>query len=125
MERVDRPGFWQSVTGSVEESDKTLRETAQRELFEETGFQGDDGVLTDCWWANQFKIDSYWQSRYAKHVHWNTEHVFGFCLPDLKIPCLSSQEHTRFEWMEWRQALDRVFSPSNRQAIQWVYRFGV
>ena len=36
LERADHPGFWQSVTGS-QEAGETLRETAIREVAEETG----------------------------------------------------------------------------------------
>ena len=37
LERADRPGFWQSVTGSLDAPDEPLMTTAARELFEETG----------------------------------------------------------------------------------------
>ncbi|HLX03338.1 MAG TPA: NUDIX domain-containing protein, partial [Trinickia sp.] len=37
IERVDRPGFWQSVTGSKDTLDEPLVETAKREVAEETG----------------------------------------------------------------------------------------
>ena len=36
LERADRPGFWQSVTGS-QDAGETLPQTAQREIGEETG----------------------------------------------------------------------------------------
>jgi dATP pyrophosphohydrolase len=39
LERADKPGFWQSVTGSKDAIDEPLRETAIREVFEETGLQ--------------------------------------------------------------------------------------
>ena len=37
LERAPWPGYWQSVTGSVERADEPLRETAIREVAEETG----------------------------------------------------------------------------------------
>ncbi|GAC1406815.1 MAG: dihydroneopterin triphosphate diphosphatase [Burkholderiaceae bacterium] len=37
MERADRPGFWQSVTGSKDSLDEPLVVTATREVAEETG----------------------------------------------------------------------------------------
>ena len=39
IERADRPGYWQSVTGSLDAPDEPLAHTAARELFEETGIQ--------------------------------------------------------------------------------------
>ena len=39
MERVDRPGYWQSVTGSKNSINEPLTTTAERELKEEIGFQ--------------------------------------------------------------------------------------
>ena len=46
LERADRPGFWQSVTGS-QDPGETLAETARRELAEETGIQVGPEVLVD------------------------------------------------------------------------------
>jgi dihydroneopterin triphosphate diphosphatase len=37
IERADKPGFWQSVTGSKDRPDEPLAETAVREVAEETG----------------------------------------------------------------------------------------
>ena len=39
LERSSRPGFWQSVTGSLERLDEPAREAARREVFEETGIR--------------------------------------------------------------------------------------
>ena len=38
MERADKSGYWQSVTGSVE-GDESPRQTAIREVLEETGLK--------------------------------------------------------------------------------------
>ena len=38
LERCDKPGFWQSVTGSVDHNE-TLEETVIREVKEETGIE--------------------------------------------------------------------------------------
>ena len=37
LERADRPGFWQSVTVSLDAPDEDLRAAALREVAEETG----------------------------------------------------------------------------------------
>lgn len=37
LERADKPGFWQSVTGSKDTVDESLRHVAMREVREETG----------------------------------------------------------------------------------------
>ena len=37
IERADKPGFWQSVTGSKDAIDEPLLETCVREVGEETG----------------------------------------------------------------------------------------
>ena len=39
IERADRPGFWQSVTGSRDSLSEPLEQTAVREVFEETGIR--------------------------------------------------------------------------------------
>jgi dATP pyrophosphohydrolase len=47
----------------------------------------------------------------------NTEHVFGLLVPrDVNVQ-LHAREHLRYEWLPWREAADRCFSPSNAEAI--------
>ncbi|MFM8391421.1 MAG: NUDIX domain-containing protein, partial [Methylophilaceae bacterium] len=47
IERADKPGFWQSVTGSIESEDADLLATAARELMEETGIDAHQYQLQD------------------------------------------------------------------------------
>ena len=59
LERADRPGFWQSVTGSQDEGE-TLRATAVRELREETGLDADRYELADWHSQNRYEIYRRW-----------------------------------------------------------------
>ena len=47
LERADKPGFWQSVTGSKDSLEEALELTAQREVMEETGIDALSHTLTD------------------------------------------------------------------------------
>ncbi len=122
IERADKPGFWQSVTGSKDVVDEPLVETAIREVFEETGIRiGSHDVpiesLRDLQLSNVYEIYPVWRHRYAPGVTQNTEHVFGLCVPrDIAIT-LAPREHLQFQWLPWREAADRCFSPSNAEAI--------
>ena len=128
IERADHPGFWQSVTGSKDHPDELLEVTARREVAEETGILiGTPAVpsaaLRDWQLANVYEIYPVWRHRYADGVTHNTEHVFGLCVPrDVPIR-LAPREHLRHEWLDWRAAADRCFSPSNAEAILQLPRF--
>jgi dATP pyrophosphohydrolase len=117
MERADRPGFWQSVTGS-QNAGETLRQTAQREVFEETGLDTGQFELADWHKQNQYEIYQRWRGRYAPGVTHNTEHVFGLQLPAILPVTLAAREHLQFMWLPWRDAADKVFSWSNADAIR-------
>jgi dATP pyrophosphohydrolase len=119
IERADRPGFWQSVTGSLDAPDESLLLAATRELFEETGIHADgaDIVLRDWHLSNIYEIYPTWQHRYAPGVTRNTEHVFSVCVPrDIPI-LLSPREHVAHAWLPLLEAADRCFSSSNAEAI--------
>ena len=119
IERADRPGFWQSVTGSLDRIDEPLLETATRELFEETGIAADGShiVLRDWQLSNIYEIYPVWRHRYGPGVTHNTEHVFSVCVPrDIPIT-LSAREHVQHAWLPYRAAADRCFSSSNAEAI--------
>ena len=139
IERAGAPGFWQSVTGSRDAPDEPLRQTARREVFEETGIavaRGntdtgasiagiDDAVrnkvdgakLSDWQLSNVYEIYPLWRHRYAPGVTHNTEHVFGLLVPRGITVTLAPQEHTALRWLPYRAAADHCFSPSNAEAI--------
>jgi dATP pyrophosphohydrolase len=119
IERADRPGYWQSVTGSLDSPDEPLQGTAARELFEETGIVADGAaiVLHDWRLSNIYEIYPVWRHRYAPGVTHNTEHVFSVCVPrDIAIT-LSPREHLNHVWLPHIEAADRCFSSSNAEAI--------
>ena len=119
IERADRPGYWQSVTGSIDAEGEPLVECARRELFEETGIlaDGDAIRLVDWQLSNIYDIYPVWRHRYAPGVTTNTEHVFSACVPRDVAITLSAREHTDHAWLPWLEAADRCFSPSNAEAI--------
>lgn len=116
LERADHPGYWQSVTGS-RESDESLRETAIREVAEETRLDATRHSLTDWQQQNVYEIYPHWRHRYPEGVTQNTEHVFGLLLPRQMPIQLAPREHLNFQWLPYQEAADKVFSPSNREAI--------
>ncbi len=116
LERADHPGYWQSVTGSCE-PDELLRDTALREVREETGLDARQYKLTDWQSQNVYEIYPHWRHRYPPDTFHNTEHVFGLQLPHTVAVRLAPREHLNFQWLAWQDAADKVFSPSNRAAI--------
>lgn len=117
LERASRPGFWQSVTGSLDRPEEPLEAAAARELKEETGIDAAQGRLSRWNVVNTFEIFQQWRHRYAPGVLHNTEHVFGMALSDRLPVALSPTEHTAFAWLPWREAAEKCFSWSNRDAI--------
>ena len=128
IERADRPGFWQSVTGSKDAPDEAERDTAIREVAEETGIvigspQVPLASLRDWNLRNVYEIYATWRHRYAPGVTHNTEHVFGLCVPRDVVVRLAPREHLRHAWLPMIEAAERCFSASNAEAILLLPRF--
>lgn len=119
LERADRPGFWQSVTGS-QDPGETLEQTAVREVMEETGLDARVHRLEDWNLSNVYEIYPIWRHRYAPGTTHNTEHVFGLTVPSGSPVKVAPKEHLGAIWLPWREAADKVFSWTNRQAIEML-----
>ena len=117
LERADRPGFWQSVTGSLEAGETPLQ-AALREVGEETGLQQTaTQALYDWQHSSEYEIYAHWRHRYAPGVTRNTEHVFSLQVPADSPIRLAAGEHTAWGWYDLPTAAAKVFSSSNRDAL--------
>jgi len=117
MERADKKGFWQSVTGSLEQGETPLQ-AAIREVLEETGLDTTQYDLQDWQVSNVYEIYPHWRYRYAPGITHNTEHLFGLTLPKSLPIKLAPDEHVQYEWVDWREAAKRVFSWTNVDALK-------
>jgi dATP pyrophosphohydrolase len=118
LERTGRPGFWQSVTGSLDRADEPPAEAAQRELREETGIEARPEDLKRWNLIYTFEIFAYWRHRFMPGTTHNTEQVFSLELPRPVPAALAAEEHVASLWLPWREAADKCFSWSNRDAIR-------
>lgn len=117
IERADYPEHWQSVTGSLE-PDEPSSVAAIRELAEETGIDAvSHGGVQDWKMQNDFEIFARWRHRYPPGTTHNTEHVFALVVPEPVPVRLNPREHLRHAWLPWREAAQRCFSWTNRDAI--------
>ena len=117
LERASRPGYWQSVTGSLDAIDEPVERAAAREVREETGIEVAAGRLEPCNVVYTFEIYQQWRHRFAPGVIHNVEHVFALELAARPPVRLAHDEHTAFQWLPWREAAAKCFSWSNRDAI--------
>ncbi|MBY4898966.1 dihydroneopterin triphosphate diphosphatase [Cupriavidus sp. AU9028] len=118
LERADRPGFWQSVTGSLDSLDEPLALTAAREVAEETGIIAGEHSLQD--WGHHIEYEIYpeWRHRYAPGITRNVEHWFGLCVATPLPVVLAPREHLQWAWLPLEEAAQRCFSRSNAEAIR-------
>lgn len=116
LQRQDDSTFWQSVTGTLEPGEQAGT-TALREVLEETSIDivASAYTLVDHQHTNQYIIRKRWQHRYPPGTTTNTEHVFSVQVAGDDLIQLS--EHTAFLWLNKADAMTKVWSETNRQAI--------
>ncbi len=113
LERRKPPGFWQSVTGSLEWGE-TADAAARRELIEETGIT--QGHLRNLQWTQVYDILPAFGKKYAPGVTRNLEHAFALKLLQ-RVPVTLS-EHVQYRWLAAAEALTTASSSSDRAVIR-------
>jgi dATP pyrophosphohydrolase len=114
LERRRPPGFWQSVTGSLEWGE-SADSAARREVLEETGIR--HGVLVNLQWTQVYDILPAFGKVYAPGITRNLEHAFSLRLTQRLPVILSDSEHVQYRWVPGAEAVDMVSSSTNRAVI--------
>ena len=101
----ERNGFWQPVTGGVEEGE-TLTEALRREIREETGIENLVRVIEDIYY---FEFSD---------PNLNKEYVFGVEVASTEVVVLDGEEHSEYRWCGIKDALQLLSWKENKEALE-------
>ena len=96
-------GFWQPVTGTVEEGE-TPRQAAHREVREETGLEDLKHV-----------VGPVYSFTFAKNRVKFHEEVFGMEVGN--VPITLSNEHSKYRWVNLKEALKLLHYVQNKRGL--------
>jgi dihydroneopterin triphosphate diphosphatase len=108
-------GFWQSVTGSLEEGETHAR-AAVREVYEETGIRRREDELIDLCVVNVFEIAPQWRAKYAPDVTSNEEVCFALKVDKCEVR-IDPIEHDEYAWVNDETAVRMLYWESNKRAF--------
>ena len=108
-------GFWQSVTGSLEEGE-THEQAAIREVYEETGIRPRAGELIELGVINVFEIAPQWRAKYAPGVTKNEEVCFALKVDKCEVR-IDAAEHVQHAWVNPETAKRMLYWESNKRAF--------
>lgn len=98
MQRLPhRGGFWQGVSGGVEEFEH-INTAAKRELKEETGFEA-AVIFIDHYF--EYAVETKYKHQYSPTVTGIQDHAFITDVTGLGDPTLLN-EHDAFKWLEFK-----------------------
>jgi dihydroneopterin triphosphate diphosphatase len=105
-----RGGFWQPITGGVEEGE-TILYAARREVMEESGYLKVKNMY-DLNYSFKFNIKE-------KVI---TEHVFAFQVYDQNA-VFSQDEHSEIKWVTYYEALNMLKWDTNKESFKKINDF--
>ena len=106
----ERGGWWQAVTGSVEEGEE-LEAAVRREVHEETGIANPNSIL-DLDFAFPFEFEKYGGDRPLAAI----KHSFG--VETTHADVRTGGEHDEWAWVTFEEALRRLTWEDNREAFR-------
>jgi dATP pyrophosphohydrolase len=108
-------GFWQGVTGGVEDDEEVLA-TAQRELWEETGFTATE--IVPVHYSYSYPVADRFRYLYAEGTETITEFVFAARMDREETPVIDPREHDEWAWLGFDEALGRLTWATNIEALR-------
>ncbi len=110
MQRTDeRGGFWQPVTGGVEEGEKIV-DAVYREVYEESGYTKDRiARIIDLDYSFQFKLKN--------KDFYITEYVFAAEVTDPDFVRLE-KEHQKVEWCNFDESVEHLTWDTNIETLK-------
>ena len=101
----ERNGFWQPVTGGVEEGE-TRDEALQREIMEETGVRNIVAVIEGLYY---FEFSD---------PNLNQEYFYGVEVSSSEEIVLDREEHSEYKWCSFQEALQLLHWKENKEALR-------
>jgi dATP pyrophosphohydrolase len=101
----ERNGFWQPVTGGVEEGE-TREEALRREIREETGVRNIVAVMEGLYY---FEFSD---------PNLNQEYVYGVEVSPWEEIVLDRKEHSEYKWCSFQEALRLLHWKENKEALR-------
>lgn len=108
----EKGGFWQFVTGGLEDTDKDMLSGCFREIQEETGIREKDIIR---------KIEDVYFFQFRDEDIVRLEYVYGFEVkPEVKVNIEKNfvDEHSEYRWVEYEEALKLLKWNDNKTALK-------
>jgi len=102
---AERGGFWQPITGGLEEGETKI-EALRREVREETGIKNIIRIIED---VHYFEFSD--PSPYK-------EYAYGVEVSPTETIILDKKEHSEFRWCSFQEALDLMKWKGNKEALK-------
>jgi len=101
----ERNGFWQPVTGGLEEGETRI-EALRREIFEEIRVKNLIRII-----KNLYRFEFF-------DPHPNQEYVYGVEISPRETIVLDGEEHCEYKWCRLQEALRLLHWKENKEAVK-------